>query len=174
MSITAKKLGCISSGSEALTLIIKEHLEIIDAKLLRADRKWGRNVVAYGLPINIEAPGLSKQQSQRIVYSSIIKNLTSRGFKRRISIARSVTTLYIAWMTDLSQDEVLAMNAIISSSYISPQEIPQFIEKKITSTNQKELKVKPAELMHRGGTATRQQNNNIAEQEMNKMLEKWL
>lgn len=126
MSITAQHLSKSGAKGKVLDSIIREQLAIIDEKLIRADRTWGRNVVAHDLPTCISLPGLEKKDAQRILYSSIIRSLDKRGFETRINLTEEVSTLYIVWMTDLAGEEIEAMNTIIVQRIISGDEVKKF------------------------------------------------
>lgn len=126
MSVTAKQLSKSGARGKDLDAIVREQLQIVDDKLLRADRTWGRNVVAHELPMLVALPGLDKQNAQRIVYSAVIRSIDKRGFETRIMLENEKTTLYIAWVTDLEAGEVAAMNELIRERRIQKAELPAF------------------------------------------------
>ena len=126
MSVTAKQLSKSGARGKDLDAIVREQLQIIDDKLLRADRTWGRNVVAHELPTLVALPGLDKQNAQRIVYSAVIRSIDKRGFETRLLLEDEKTTLYIAWVTDLEAGEVAAMNDLIRERRIQKAELPGF------------------------------------------------
>jgi hypothetical protein len=123
MALTAKELSKSGARSSEIDAIIREQLRIIDEKLQRADRAWGRNVVPVGLPLTFGLVGLGKKESQRIVYAEIIKSLKDRGFEVNILIEKMQTVLYVAWVTDLNQEEIDAMNKIIAGVRIQASDI---------------------------------------------------
>ncbi len=127
MALTAEKLSKSGARGKEIDLIIREQLQMIDDRLLRAERKWGRNVVTHDLPIQFTIPGLEKKDAQRIVYSSILRSLERRKFEVCLCLEENRSTLYIAWVTDLDVDEVEAMNALILSKRIQPEQVPQFM-----------------------------------------------
>lgn len=129
MSITAKHLSKSGARGKDLDSVVREHLQIIDDKLLRVNRVWGRNVVSHDLPMILSLPGLDKKDAQRIVYSSILRSLDKRGFETRIVLDANYTTIFIAWMTDLDVDEVEAMNAILRAKKIEKDTLNSFIQK---------------------------------------------
>jgi hypothetical protein len=132
MALTAKELSKSGARSSEIDSIIREQLRIIDEKLQRADRAWGRNVVPVGLPLTFGLVGLGKKESQRIVYAEIIKSLKDRGFEVNILIEKMQTVLYVAWVTDLNQEEIDAMNKIIAGVRIQASDIDRVmgLEKK--------------------------------------------
>lgn len=73
-------------------------------------------------------PGLEKKDAQRIVYSTIIRDLEKRGFEVRILLENTKTVLYIAWVTDLDAQEAGAMTSFIAAKRISSEEIKVFVE----------------------------------------------
>jgi len=128
--ITANKLSKLSVKVRELENVIKEHLYIIDEKMLKADKCWGRNVIAHELPTIFVIPGIDRKDSQRMVYSSILKNLQKRGFDVRILIEANRTMVYISWVCEYSQDELESMDAIIKNTRILGNEVEEFISKK--------------------------------------------
>src|SRR5579863_3814221 len=101
MSVTAKKLSKSGARGKEMDAIIREQLQIIDDRLTRAERTWGRNVVSHDLPTNLAMPGLDKRDAQRIVYCAIVRSLTARGFEVRLLLEEDRSAVYMAWVTDL-------------------------------------------------------------------------
>lgn len=106
--------------------IIREQLQIIDDRLTRAERTWGRNVVSHDLPTNLAMPGLDKRDAQRIVYCAIVRSLTGRGFEVRLLLEEERSAIYIAWVTDLDLEEIQAMNHLIKTVRIAREKLPEF------------------------------------------------
>lgn len=129
MSVTAKHLSKSGARGSDLDAMVREHLQIIDDRLTKADRRWGRNVVPYDLPVVLAIPGLDKKGAQLIVYSAILRSLEKRGFELRILLEDDRTTIYIAWMTDLDVDEVEAMTALIRAKRIERASIGSFVDR---------------------------------------------
>jgi hypothetical protein len=127
MSITAKRLSKSGARGKQMDAIIREQLQIIDDKMLRAERTWGRNVVTHDLPTNLAMPGLDKRDAQRIVYSAIIRSLTKRGFEIRLLLEESKSSLYAVWVTDLDTEEIQAMNQLLKGARITRDELPKFL-----------------------------------------------
>jgi hypothetical protein len=98
-----------------LDSVVREQLLIIDDHLLRADRTWGNNVVAYELPTTFSFPGIPKSDTQRIVYSSIISSLQERGFTTQISLNSDKTIIYIKWGINIDFESINAMDRLIES-----------------------------------------------------------
>ena len=112
MSVTAEKLSKTGARGKDLQVIIKEHLRIIDDKLCRAEKSWGKNIVTYDLPTLFGIPGLTKTDAQLIIYSAILRSLRDRGFELGLNLEKSI--LYIVWMTDLNHEEMTAMKKLVS------------------------------------------------------------
>jgi len=128
MSVTAKSLSKTSARGDLIDSLVREHIGIIDTKLLRHERVWGRNCVQYDLPSNIPIPGLSKPDAQRILYSALIRAYEKRNFEVGLAILDEGSRLYIAWMTDLDAVEVEAMNALIRARRLgSRDEVIDFL-----------------------------------------------
>lgn len=128
MAITAKQLSKSGARGKDIDSLIREQLSIIDDKLLRSDRVWGRNVVIHDLPTAIALPGLKKVDAQRIIYNAVIRSLDKRGFETAICITDEYSRLYIAWMTDLDTNEVVAMNALLKSKRVYGAGVDNFIQ----------------------------------------------
>ena len=129
MSVSAKQLSKSGARGKDLDSVVREHIQIIDDKLLHADRTWGRNVVTHDLPTTLSLPGLDKRDAQRIVYSSILRSLDKRGFETKILLETNSTTIFIAWMTDLDIEEVEAMNALIRAKRIQVRDVEVFVQR---------------------------------------------
>lgn len=107
--------------------VVREQLQIIDDRLMRAERTWGRNVVVHDLPTNLAMPGLDKRDAQRIVYTAIIRSLTKRGFEIRLLLEENQSSLYVVWVTDLDTEEIQAMNQLVKSVRITRDKLPEFM-----------------------------------------------
>lgn len=127
MAVTTKSLSKLSSKTKELESIIREHLQIIDDKLLHSDKSWGRNLITHDLPTSFVFPGLEKKDAQRMIYSNIIKSLEHRGFEVKILLEAERTILYIRWTCDQDTHELDTMNSIIRDSRIQTSEIESFI-----------------------------------------------
>lgn len=123
MAVTAKEL-CRSGGKgRALHAIVSDQLLLIDERLRGAATAWGRNSITVNLPIQFSCPGFGKKDSQRIIYSMIIRSLRERGFEVRILLERMRTLLYVEWVADVSPGEVAAMNRLIQEAHITAPEL---------------------------------------------------
>lgn len=129
MSVTAKQLSKSGARGKDLDAVVREHLQIIDDKLLKADRTWGRNVITHDLPTMLALPGLDKKDAQRIVYSTILRSLENRGFETRIVLEPDYTKIFIVWMTDLNSEEIEAMNTLIRTKRIQLELVETFVKR---------------------------------------------
>ncbi len=129
MSVTVRQLSKSGAKGKELDALVREQLLMIDDKLLRADRTWGRNVVMHELPVGYALPGLEKKDGQRIVYSSILRSLMERGFGVRILLESERTLLYLEWVTDINREEIDAMNRLIRSASIRREEVDSFLSR---------------------------------------------
>ena len=129
--LTASKLSRLSVKIKELDTLIKEHLFIIDDKMLKSDKTWGRNVIAHELPTVFIMPGVDRKDAQRLVYSSILKNLEKRGFDARILLENNKTILYIAWIGEHSKEDFDDMNRTILKNRIMPNQVEEFVNKKV-------------------------------------------
>jgi hypothetical protein len=121
MSVTANQLSNSCARGKEIDAIVHEQLRIIDDRLLKAERRWGRNVLAYELPTSFPI-SLEKNDAQRIIYSAVLRSLDKRGFETKISLNAESSVIYIAWLTELDAEEVAAMNALIKSKLLADEE----------------------------------------------------
>lgn len=128
--LTASKLSKLSVKVKELDTIVKEHLFIIDDKMLKSDKTWGRNVISHELPTVFIMPGVDRKDAQRLIYSAILKNLEKRGFDARILLEDNKTVLYIAWIGEHSKEDFDEMNKTIIEHRIAPNQIEHFVNKK--------------------------------------------
>lgn len=127
MSVTAKQLSKSGAKGKDLDAIVREQLLIIDDRLQRADRTWGRNVIAHDLPTSFTFPGLEKKDAQRIIYAAIARSLLDRGFGVRMLLEADRTVLFLEWVTDLNSEEVEAMNRLIRQVRIEASNVESFL-----------------------------------------------
>ena len=128
--LTASKLSKLSVTVKELDSIEKEHLFIIDHKMLKIEKTWGRNVISHELPTVFIMPGVDRKDAQRLIYSAILKNLEKRGFDARILLEDNKTVLYIAWIGEHSKEDFDEMNKTIIEHRIAPNQIENFVNKK--------------------------------------------
>lgn len=123
----ADQLRKTGATGPILQAIIRETLSMIDTKLTNAERGWGRNVVPVELNTSFPIPGLDKSNQQRLIYSSIVSNLKSRGFDVGLALEADRTTVYVAWETDLDPKQLAIMNSVILASKLNgPEQIEAF------------------------------------------------
>lgn len=138
MSVTAKRLSKSGARGKEIDGLIREQLHIVDDKLVRAERTWGKNIVSYNLPTNLALPGLEKRDAQRIVYTAVVRSLKKRGFDVRLLLEEHVSTLYISWVTDLDTEEVQAMNQLLRTVRITRDKLSDFLGKNERSSGDPE------------------------------------
>ena len=127
--ITVSRLSKSILKAKELENIIKEHLFIIDDKILKSNRTWGKNVITHELPITFNILGNdNKMDLQRLVYSAILKNLEKRGFTTKILLDSNKTVLYIIWICEYTPEELSSMDEIIKKNRISPDAVEAFIK----------------------------------------------
>ena len=128
--ITVSQLTRSTLKSKEVENMIKEQLFIIDEKLLKSKKSWGRNIVTHELPtIFTHISTGDRIDIQRFMYSTILKNLEKRGFDTKISLNLDTTVLYIAWVCEYSKEEMENMDIIIKKNIISSDNINEFIHK---------------------------------------------
>lgn len=127
MSVTAQQLSKSGAKGKEIDAVVREQLLIIDDKLQRAERTWGRNVLTHDLATAFHFPGLDKRDAQRIIYAAIIRSLQDRGFTIRLLLEEERTALFIEWVTDLNVAEVDAMNRLIQKVKIDIKDVNNFL-----------------------------------------------
>lgn len=131
MSITARQLSKSGTKGPAISKLIQDQLQVIDAQLQKSPRTWGRNCCRVDLPTTFHLPGLTKDQAQRIIYVSIIQSLEERGFTLKLKLSEKDTHLYIEWVSEISPEEVDSMNAVLKRVIVNEKELrDQYSEKK--------------------------------------------
>jgi hypothetical protein len=129
--ITVSQLTKSALKSKEVENMIKEQLFIIDEKLLKTKKSWGRNVITHELPTTFTHISTGDRiDIQRFMYSTILQNLQKRGFDIKISLNPDTTILYIAWICEYSKSEMENMDSIIKKNVISSDNINSFINKK--------------------------------------------
>lgn len=129
MSIRASKLSKSGAKGRTIDTIVREHLAIIDDALMAKDRAWGRNVVTIPLPMTFNIPGLDPRREQLVIYSALVSDLEARGFEVGLELDQNYTNLHLAWLTDLSEEELKAMNAVIRRTSLRPDQVGSFVRK---------------------------------------------
>ena len=128
MSITVKQLNKSSLKNKEIDIMIKEQLQIIDDKILRAERGIGKNFISHHLPTTIvNISGYEKMDAQRIIYSSIICSLEQRGFISKILIDSEMTILYIEWITEFKPKTLEIMNNILKDRRVTSEEMSKMV-----------------------------------------------
>ena len=118
MSITAGQLSKVGVHKKEIESIVVEQLQIIDDKLIKSEKTFGKNKIEHNLPININISGLEKKNAQRIIYSTILRSLEKRGFNTNLILEDNKTVLIVKWKTDFSNKEIEAMNELLKSRII--------------------------------------------------------
>jgi hypothetical protein len=127
MSVTVDQLKKTGASNTQFDLFVREQIGLIDDRLVRHDRRWGRNVVPYELPTHYMAPGLTAKDVQRILYSTLIQHYKDGGFEVRLLLEpERPYMLYLAWTTDLTKEQIDAMNAVISKARIALGDLDAF------------------------------------------------
>jgi hypothetical protein len=125
--ITVSKLSKSLLKAKELDNVIKEQLFIIDDKLLKSLKKWGRNVITHELPTTFNLIGADRKDIQRLIYSSILKHLEKRGFQTKLLLQSESAILYIAWDCEYTQEELYDMDSTIKKNLIHSDSVEEFI-----------------------------------------------
>ena len=129
MSVEASKVARSGARGKELDGLIRQHFDLIDDKLLRAERTWGRNVVMYELPMALQLPGLDRAGMELILFSRLIERYVELKYEVGISLRSDTPSCqYLAWMTDLDKAEVDKMTEMVRSHVLKDEaEVEKFI-----------------------------------------------
>jgi hypothetical protein len=129
--ITAKKLSRSGAHSLDVDEAVRQQLDIIDTRLREKQCTWGRNVIEYSLPTCFTACSLKRKDAQLVIYAAIIRSLQNRDFEVAILLDTSngveTTTLFIAWISDVTLAEIEAINDVIRAVSITCDTVDKFI-----------------------------------------------
>ena len=95
--------------------IIKEHLIIIDKKMLGISKQIGNNVLVYDLPITFISAPSSTTDTKIMVYYHILRNLESRGYGVKLDLDNNKARLHIEWVIGLSKENIQEMENYLNS-----------------------------------------------------------
>ncbi len=132
MAVTAEQVRHSIGMNGIMQGLVKDHLLRIDAIIEAHDRVLGINCVPYDLPVVLEIPGMSTEDWQLILFSSLMKSLLDRGFTVKIRLAKESNVLYIAWVAEITEEELRAMRSIIRVNRVDDD---SFLEDLRTSTS---------------------------------------
>jgi len=130
MSLRADSLRSLGFSSKALEAVVKEQLRIIDNQLQASDKRLGWNIMKYQLPDSFPVPGIEDPaEQQRFIYSRIVVSLTERGFTAKLWLTDPVSYVLIGYLISYSEDQVSAMNAVLSRACLNDNsELDRFID----------------------------------------------
>jgi hypothetical protein len=132
---TAQKLGTVQLKNADIDRIVDEQISAIAISLNKKDKILGRNVVEHELPTTFVINGISKRDTQRIIYSFILNNIKDAGYDVKILMQPTTTKLFIAWNVSFDEEELKTMNMVIAKASIDIKEVKEFVSKKKSSTN---------------------------------------
>ena len=113
--ITAERMSKKGFKPMQINSIVKNQIMIIDTKLRKADKSWGKNVLTHVLPSDFDIPGLSKEKSQKLIYSQIITKCEDAGYKVRIAFNKNKNknVLALVWESEISEEDMNTMDSVI-------------------------------------------------------------
>jgi hypothetical protein len=126
--ISAKKVSRLGYKPSLIKAVVRAQVDILNAKIQRSEKKWGKNMIAHVLPEVFDIPGLSKENAQKLIYSQIIIKCKDAGYKVRLSLnavpkfadtdekKKPRNMLFVIWVSELSDDELTTMNQIIEDA----------------------------------------------------------
>jgi hypothetical protein len=126
--ISAKKVSRLGYKPSLIKAIVRAQIDILSAKIQRAEKKWGINMIIHVLPEIFDIPGLSKENAQKLIYSQIIIKCRDAGYKVKLrlnAIPENADTeekkkprniLAVIWVSDLSEAELQTMDQVIEDA----------------------------------------------------------
>lgn len=122
MSVTPKVLSRGISFAQNIEPVIRENLQMIDAKLTNANRRIGWNVVAVDVETNFAVlRSIPRADGQALVYSGIISSLEDRGFVVRTVIDDTKALFLIGYEIALPQDQLDNLYRVVKKSRLAGQ-----------------------------------------------------
>ena len=127
--IPAKKVSKLGYKPSLIKSFVRAQIDILNAKIQRSEKKWGKNMIIHVLPEFFDIPGLSKENAQKLIYSQIIIKCKSAGYRVRLSLniipkpqdvsdekKKPKNILAVIWDSDLSNEELQTMDQIIEDA----------------------------------------------------------
>jgi len=127
--IPAKKVSKLGYKPSLIKAFVRAQIDILNAKIQRSEKKWGKNMIAHVLPEFFNIPGLSKENAQKLIYSQIIIKCKAAGYKVRLRLnilpksdnlpdekKKPRNILAVIWDSDLSDEELNTMDQIIEDA----------------------------------------------------------
>jgi hypothetical protein len=127
--IPAKKVCKLGYKPSLIKAFVRAQTDILNAKIQRSEKKWGKNMVIHVLPEFFNIPGLSKENAQKLIYSQIIIKCKSAGYRVRLNLGvlpkspnipdekkKPRNILAVIWDSDLSEEELNTMDQIIEEA----------------------------------------------------------
>lgn len=131
--ISAKKVSRLGYKPSLIKAFVRNQIDILNAKIQRSEKKWGKNMIVHVLPEFFDIPGLSKENAQKLIYSQIIVKCKSAGYRVRLSLniipksanlseekRKPRNILAVIWDSDLSNEELKIMDQIIGDAINEP------------------------------------------------------
>lgn len=126
--ISAKKVSRLGYKPSLIKAVVRAQIDILNAKIQRSEKKWGKNMIIHVLPEVFDIPGLSKENAQKLIYSQIIITCKDAGYRVRLSLnavpkfadteekKKPRNILAVIWESDLSDEELKTMDQIIEDA----------------------------------------------------------
>lgn len=107
----------LKRSSEQKDILKKETLDIlrsISDDIMKAKQSY-KNSVVTTLPINFTVPGLLNKDAQRIIWSSIIKELNKKNYRVKIKPTKNKCLLKIVWISKEEESVIKQQMDLIAS-----------------------------------------------------------
>jgi hypothetical protein len=100
---------------------------LIDVKLKKFEKTWGKNVLCHVLPSDFNIPGLSKEKAQKLIYSQIITRCENAGYKvkLRLDVKKNKNVIALIWESEISEKELDTMDNIINRAINFSISVPE-------------------------------------------------
>lgn len=81
---------------------------------LQIARQQGEFTLTTSLPIQFEIPNMRNNDSQRIIWSSVIKAFVEQGYRVNLNPQNNTCAIKIRWISDADENEVKAQIDLIA------------------------------------------------------------
>lgn len=117
--LTAAQVSKSVLQGTVLNDIVKEHLLIIDKKILNASKQIGANTIIYDLPVTFMTAPSNITDTKIMVYYHILKSLEDRGYTVKINITNNKAILTIEWVIGLDTSDISEMENFLQQKSVN-------------------------------------------------------
>ena len=116
--LTAAQISKSVVQGTVLNDIVKEHLIIIDKKILNATKQLGANSLVYDLPVTFMTTPSNVTDTKIMVYYHILKSLEERGYNVKINVNSNRALLTVEWVIGLDRSDIQNMEQYLQQKSV--------------------------------------------------------